>query len=124
MKLIVFILASRQTETEKKLIEEEKLLENVASHTALMAAAELAKGIEYTKALKTGWKPPQYLQKRSEERHEAFRKRLGILAEGDNIPPPCRSFREMKFPPVILKVLKKMNIETPTAIQIQGLPVV
>jgi ATP-dependent RNA helicase DDX41 len=99
-------------------------LENVASRTALMAATELAKGIEYRTALKTGWKPPHYLLKRSEERNEAFRKRLGILAEGDDIPPPCRSFREMKFPPVILKALKKMEIETPTAIQAQGLPVV
>ena len=42
-------------ETEKKLEEEEKLLESVAGRTALMAANEIAKGIEYLEPIKTGW---------------------------------------------------------------------
>lgn len=34
----------------------------------------------------------------SEERHERVRKKYHILVEGDGIPPPIKSFKEMKFP--------------------------
>lgn len=34
----------------------------------------------------------------SEERHERVRKKYHILVEGDSIPPPIKSFKEMKFP--------------------------
>lgn len=66
-------LASKETDLEKKLKEEEKILQSVAGRTgkyiltflidyriisfsisALMAAVELAKGIEYKDAIKTG----------------------------------------------------------------------
>lgn len=32
-------------------------------------------------------------------RHERVRKKFHILVDGDGIPPPIKSFREMKFPP-------------------------
>jgi ATP-dependent RNA helicase DDX41 len=44
--------------------------------------------------------------------------------EGEGIPPPIRTFREMKFPQPILDALTSKNILKPTPIQIQGLPVV
>lgn len=31
-------------------------------------------------------------------RHERVRKKYHILVEGEGIPPPIKSFREMKFP--------------------------
>lgn len=34
----------------------------------------------------------------SEERHERVRRKYHILVEGDGIPPPIKSFKEMKFP--------------------------
>lgn len=47
-----------------------------------------------------------------------------ILTEGEDLPPPIKSFRAMKFPQPILAALKKKGITHPTPIQIQGLPTV
>lgn len=44
------------------------------------------------------WTPPRYVLSMSEERHERVRKKHHILVEGDGIPPPIKSFKEMKFP--------------------------
>lgn len=114
----------KETEVEKQLREEEKILESVAERKALMAATELAKGITYSEAMKTSWKPPRYILGYSEERHEKVRKKYGILAEGDNVPPPLKRFREMKFPRCIIQCLKNKGITNPTAIQMQGIPVI
>uniref|UniRef100_A0A8C2IP21 Probable ATP-dependent RNA helicase DDX41 n=1 Tax=Cyprinus carpio TaxID=7962 RepID=A0A8C2IP21_CYPCA len=57
-------------------------------------------------------------------RHERVRKKYHILVEGEGIPPPIKSFREMKFPQAILKGLKKKGIVHPTPIQIQGIPTI
>ena len=75
----------KETDMEKQLREEQKILESVAERKALMAATELAKGITYTDALRTSWKPPQYIMAYPEERHQKVRKKYGILAEGDFI---------------------------------------
>lgn len=34
----------------------------------------------------------------SEARHNRVRKKYHILVEGEGIPPPIKSFKEMKFP--------------------------
>lgn len=34
----------------------------------------------------------------SEARHDRVRKKYHILVEGEGIPPPIKSFKEMKFP--------------------------
>ena len=65
--------------------EEAKLLESVAERSALMGVAELAKGIAYTEAIKTGWKPPTYVREAPPERHDRIRKRLHILVEGRQV---------------------------------------
>ena len=44
--------------------------------------------------------------------------------EGEDIPPPIRTFRELKFPAPLLDALTARGIMRPTPIQIQGLPVV
>jgi ATP-dependent RNA helicase DDX41 len=46
-----------------------------------------------------------------------------IEAEGEDIPPPIKTFVEMKFPKPILRALRKRGIKRPTPIQMQGLPV-
>lgn len=114
----------KETEAEKQLKEEQKILENIAEKKALMAGTELAKGITYTDPIKTGWKPPRYILEFTEERHVKVRKRFCILAEGVDIPPPIKTFKEMKFPRSILSCLKAKGILKPTPIQMQGIPAV
>jgi ATP-dependent RNA helicase DDX41 len=53
----------KETEAEKQLREEKKLLEAIAENKALMAAKELAKGITYTDPITTTWTPPRYVLK-------------------------------------------------------------
>ena len=89
-----------------------------------MSVGELAKGVVYTESLKTGWRPPRYILEASQSRHERIRKKLHILVEGEDVPPPIKTFREMKFPKPILDALKKKGITHPTPIQLQGLPTV
>ncbi|XP_063707374.1 ATP-dependent RNA helicase abstrakt [Culicoides brevitarsis] len=109
---------------EKQLKEEEKILESVVEKKALMGVAELAKGIQYEDPIKTSWKPPRYILARSEIKHESIRLKNRILAEGDDIPPPITTFKEMKFPKGILIGLEKKGIKKPSPIQIQGLPAI
>nr|KAG5705142.1 hypothetical protein BaRGS_030859 [Batillaria attramentaria] len=116
--------ARKETAKEKLLKEEQKILESVAESKALKGVAELAKGIEYTDPIKTGWRPPRYILARPDWKHEKVRKKWHILVEGDDKPPPIKTFREMKFPKAILNGLKKKGIEKPTPIQIQGIPTV
>lgn len=107
---------------EKQLKEEEKILESVAEKTALMGVAELAKGIQYTDPIKTGWKPPRYIMDLTEEERNKIRQKYRIYVDGDDVCPPIKNFREMKFPKAILRSLKKKGIKKPSPIQMQGLP--
>ncbi|GAB6018810.1 DEAD (Asp-Glu-Ala-Asp) box polypeptide 41 [Chamberlinius hualienensis] len=116
--------ARKESAREKQLKEEEKILESVAERRALMGVAELAKGIQYEDPIRTGWKAPRYIQAMGKRRHERVRQKKHILVEGDDVPPPIKTFREMKFPKGILNGLKLKSIVRPTPIQIQGLPVV
>lgn len=59
-----------------------------------------------------------------EDRHENVRRKLRILVEGDDIPPPLKSFREMKLNKGIMAGLAQKGIKKPTPIQIQGIPTV
>ncbi|XP_058792911.1 ATP-dependent RNA helicase abstrakt [Phymastichus coffea] len=116
--------AKKESAMEKQLKEEEKILETVAETKALMGVAELAKGIEYTDPIKTCWKPPRIILNLSEVRHERIRRKYGITVEGDDVPPPLRSFKEMKFHKGILSGLEQKGITKPTPIQMQGIPAV
>lgn len=109
---------------EKQLKEEEKILESVAEKTALMGVAELAKGIQYEEPIKTSWKPPRYILAKPPFVHDTVRQHLKILAEGEEIPPPLKSFKDMKFPKPILIALERRGIKKPTPIQVQGIPTV
>lgn len=116
--------AKKISAAEKQLREEEKILESVAEKKALMAAAELAKAIKYEDPIETSWKAPRYIQLMPESKCEAIRAKLSILVEGENVPPPIRAFRDMKFPKSILSGLEKKGIKKPTPIQVQGIPTV
>ncbi|XP_076295160.1 ATP-dependent RNA helicase abstrakt [Lasioglossum baleicum] len=116
--------AKKESAMEKQLKEEEKILESVAENKALMGVAELAKGIQYEDPIKTSWRPPRTVLAFGELRHERLRRKLRILVEGDDVPPPLKSFKEMKFHRGILNGLEQKGIVKPTPIQVQGIPTV
>lgn len=116
--------AKKISAVERQLREEEKILESVAEKKALMAAAELAKAIKYEDPIETSWKAPRHVLALSEAKRDQIRDKLRILVEGENIPPPTRKFKEMKFPKSILTGLDKKGIKKPTPIQVQGIPTV
>uniref|UniRef100_A0A8C3A3I8 Probable ATP-dependent RNA helicase DDX41 n=1 Tax=Cyclopterus lumpus TaxID=8103 RepID=A0A8C3A3I8_CYCLU len=91
--------ARKESAKEKQLKEEEKILESVAEGRALMSVKEMAKGIIYDDPIKTSWKAPRYILNMPNTRHERVRKKFHILVDGDGIPAPIKSFREMKLPP-------------------------
>lgn len=116
--------ARKESALEKQLKEEEKILESVAERRALMGVAELAKGIQYDQPIQTGWRPPTYLANTTLAQQEEVRQKYRILVEGEGIPAPITTFKEMKFPRPILSSLRRKGITKPTPIQMQGLPAV
>ncbi|KAF9416897.1 hypothetical protein HW555_005900 [Spodoptera exigua] len=102
---------------ERQAREEEHILESVAQSKALM-------GIQYEEPIKTSWRPPRCILELPEERHERVRRQLRILVEGEDVPPPIRTFQHMKFPKGILRGLEAKGIKKPTPIQVQGIPAV
>lgn len=116
--------ANKVSELDKQRVEEEKILHSIQETRALMGVGEIAKGVTYTESLRTGWRPPRYIREAPESKHERIRKKWHILIEGEDVPPPIKTFREMKFPQPILDILKKKGITKPTSIQVQGIPTV
>ncbi|XP_054286318.1 ATP-dependent RNA helicase abstrakt-like [Macrosteles quadrilineatus] len=116
--------AKKESAMERQLKEEEKILESVAEKKALMGVAELAKGIQYEDPIQTSWRPPRCVLNLPPHRHDRVRHKLRILVEGEDVPPPCRSFKEMKFPRGIIAGLEARGITKPTPIQVQGIPTV
>ncbi|XP_053208812.1 ATP-dependent RNA helicase abstrakt-like [Panonychus citri] len=112
----------KETALEKQLEEEKKILESIAEKKALMGVAELAKGIQYTEPIKTGWKLPKYIEEMSETKRSRILEKYRILVDGEDICPPVKTFREMKLPRSIRKALRKKGIKKPSPIQVQGLP--
>ena len=114
----------KETKKDKQLKEEIKILESVSEARALQSVQDLAQGIVYDTPLKSSWNPPRFIKERSDIENDKIRYNLRIDVEGDNVPPPIRSFKCMKFPSALLNALKKKGIRKPSPIQIQGLPVV
>ena len=116
--------AQKESDREKQLKEEQKILASVAETKALLSFAEIAKGIQYMDPIKTSWKPPKCILNAPQSRHDRIRELTGISVEGEDVPPPIVTFKDMKFPPFMVKALKSKSIEKPMPIQIQGLPAV
>ncbi|KAG6841201.1 DEAD-box ATP-dependent RNA helicase 35 [Blastosporella zonata] len=113
---------SKKTETEKAEEADAEILEAIKSRRKLASDMELAKGIQYTEALKTSWRPPKFIRNRSDEQNQKIRDKFHILVDGENIPPPIEDFVDMKVPQPILEYLKANRIVAPTPIQLQGIP--
>ncbi|PQQ00420.1 DEAD-box ATP-dependent RNA helicase 35-like [Prunus yedoensis var. nudiflora] len=89
-----------------------------------MSVGELAKGITYTDPIPTGWKPPLHIRRMPMKQCDLIRKQWHIEVSGEDVPPPIKNFKDMKFPEPILKTLKAKGNVQPTPIQVQGLPVI
>eukprot|EP00301_Raphidiophrys_heterophryoidea_P005427 c12279_g2_i1.p1 GENE.c12279_g2_i1~~c12279_g2_i1.p1 ORF type:complete len:641 (+),score=156.85 c12279_g2_i1:22-1923(+) len=105
-------------------VEEEKLLETMNSLRPLMAVGEIAKGVVYSEPLMTGWRAPRKIREMSEPEIEDIRNKLHIIVDGEDVPPPIRSFKDLRLPPCIVQALEQRGIRKPTPIQVQGLPVI
>ena len=118
-------LTSSEREELAKKEEENRILREASKvqTNALQAASELAQGVTYTDSLPTSWTCPRYILEQGEEAWSKMRKNWHILVEGNDCPPPMKTFTDMKFPKPILDFLHGRNIRRPTPIQMQGLPV-
>lgn len=112
------------TPTEQIVQQEKEMIEHLSDRKTLMSVRELAKGITYKEPLLTGWKPPLRIRRMSNRYCESLRKQWHIIVDGDEIPPPIKNFRDMRFPDPILSKLEEKGIVQPTPIQVQGLPVI
>jgi ATP-dependent RNA helicase DDX41 len=72
--------------------------------------------------MKSTWLPPKHIRDQPESSHELTRKKWHILVEGENCPPPIKSFKDMKIPACIVDALQKKGITRPTPIQVQAIP--
>lgn len=86
-------IRQQETQREKQLKEEAKILESLQETKALMSFNEVAKGIQYLEPIKTSWIVPGCIQNLPQERHDEVREKTGIACEGENVPPPITSFR-------------------------------
>ncbi|KAJ3693506.1 hypothetical protein LUZ60_008986 [Juncus effusus] len=118
------LAAPEISQTEQLVQQEKEMIDHLSDRKTLMSVRELAKGITYTDPIKSGWKPPLHIRKMPKSHADTARKQWHILAEGDDIPPPIKNFRDMRFPEPVLKKLKEGGIIQPTPIQVQGLPVI
>lgn len=110
--------------TQQIVQQEKEMIEHLSDRKTLMSVRELAKGITYTEPLLTGWKPPLPIRRMSKKECDAIRKQWHIIVDGEDILPPIKDFKDMRFPEPILKKLKAKGIVRPTPIQVQGLPVI
>ena len=89
--------AQKESEREKQLKEEEKILASIAETKALLSAVEIAKGIQYVNPIKTNWTVPKCISSLPNERHEEVKRLTGISTEGEDVPPPIASFKVNQF---------------------------
>lgn len=89
---------------------------------ALLSAREVAQDVRYSASMPSSWRPSPRLQRLSARAIDRIRRRRHIDVAGEDPPPPATNFRDLRFPSAIYRVLKEKGIETPTPIQVQGLP--
>jgi ATP-dependent RNA helicase DDX41 len=104
--------------------EEQELLKSFDVFVPLQPVKDRAHGVEYTTPIHTRWRPPAHVRNMTEADQQAMRNEWHILVSGEDIPPPCKNFKDMRFPKPILDALKEKGITRPTPIQVQGMPVV
>lgn len=104
--------------------EEQELLKSFDVFVPLQSVKDRATDTKYTAPIRTGWRPPTNIRNMSEEDSQKIRNEWHIMVGGDDVPPPCKTFKDMRFPKPILDALKAKGIMRPTPIQVQGMPVI
>jgi ATP-dependent RNA helicase DDX41 len=95
---------------------------NQVQTNALLSSEEIASGVKRTESLRTSWTAPRHIAAKSQAEHDEVRKKWHILVEGEDCPPPLKSFTDMKVPACLVAALQKKGISRPTPIQVQGIP--
>jgi ATP-dependent RNA helicase DDX41 len=118
------LLGESANKQQQQHYSEQALLKeaNQVQTNALLSSEEIATGVKRTESLKTSWSAPKYILNKTAAEHDEVRGKWHILVEGEDCPPPIKSFAEMKVPQCILDALQKKNISRPTPIQVQGIP--
>jgi len=104
--------------------DEQEMLKSFDVFVPLQSVKDRANDTKYTAPIRTGWRPPSYVRSMSDEEQQTIRNEWHIMVGGDDVPPPCKTFKDMKFPKPILDALKAKGIMRPTPIQVQGMPVI
>lgn len=108
------------TNSQKIAESEATLLKAVLTKRGLRSATELASGLKYESSMQTGWKDSS----RGEKNNHGIRSKLCMSVEGDFVPMPSFSFLTMGLPNKILYTLRQQCVLKPTAIQMQGIPLI
>ena len=118
-------LTEEEKKEQQRKEEEERILKEASKvqTNALQAASEVAKGVLYKDPLPSTWTCPRHILDQGPKAWDQIRSEWHMEVEGNNIPPPCKRFVDMRFPEPIIEVLKSKNIRRPTPIQMQGLTV-
>lgn len=112
-----------QTSTNSQKIAETEatLLKAVLTKKGLRSATELASGLKYESSMQTGWTDSSSFE---EKKCHGIRSKLCMSVEGNLVPMPSCSFLTMGLPNKILHTLRQKGIMKPTAIQMQGIPLI
>ncbi|GKT15257.1 ATP-dependent RNA helicase abstrakt [Aduncisulcus paluster] len=109
-------------------VDEETVIQNLSSRTPLKSASDRKSGGEDKSTsyipLKSSWNPSSHVLSLSPLEIAERVEKLKIDVSGDDIPAPCMTFQEMKFPKEIYSHLISLGISKPSPIQSQALPVV
>lgn len=109
------------TNSQKIAETEATLLKSILTKRGLLSAAELVSGIKHESSLQTGWTDSFSL---GEKECREIRSKLCMSVEGEVVPMPSCSFLTMGLPNRILLKLRQKGVLKPTAIQMQGIPVI
>lgn len=84
---------SKQQDEEEKNKKEEQEIFAAMKYSALYTVRERTQGIQYNEPLKTNWRPAKEFRHLSEVERQKILKKHKILVEGENLPPPVKSFK-------------------------------
>lgn len=104
---------------EKKKSEKEKEKERIKSEKKSEYRSDL-----YRPEPIAGWRFPRKFTKLSDSQVKEIRMVYKVDVDGEEVPNPINDFSAMRFPEPVIAALAEKGIHYPTAIQMQGLPVV
>eukprot|EP01062_Namystynia_karyoxenos_P066071 TRINITY_DN60090_c0_g1_i1.p1 TRINITY_DN60090_c0_g1~~TRINITY_DN60090_c0_g1_i1.p1 ORF type:complete len:639 (+),score=219.23 TRINITY_DN60090_c0_g1_i1:70-1917(+) len=108
---------------ERQEVENNMLSNLLHDGKDLRSVFDRAHDIRYTERMPSSWRLPRYLRDMPREEADWIRGLKNVIVEGEDVPPPLLSFRDLRGPPALVAALKEKGIVEPTPIQQQGLTV-